>query len=84
MESETSEINIVTVTSKGTTTIPVEFRKKYKIREGTRLEASDTGDGVLFRPIPDLNDAFGIDGKKALEMTKKLDRDTEVEVTLDA
>ena len=83
MGSEDSDVKVVSVTSKGTTTIPVEFRKKYKITEGTRLEASDSGEGVLFRPIPQLNAAFGIDGEKALEIVKKLDHDTELEVILD-
>ena len=40
----------VVVTRKGQTTIPVELRRKYRIVEGSRLEAVDTGEGVLFRP----------------------------------
>ena len=39
----------VLVTRKGQTTIPARFRKKYGIREGTRLEVIDSGSGVLFR-----------------------------------
>ncbi len=40
----------VLVTGKGHTTIPIQLRKKYKICPGSRLEAIDTGEGVLFKP----------------------------------
>src|SRR2546425_567676 len=37
----------VVVTRKGQTTIPVDLRRKYKIQVGSRLEAIDTGSGIL-------------------------------------
>lgn len=40
----------VVVTRKGQTTIPIDLRKKYRIVEGSKLEAIDTGEGVLFKP----------------------------------
>ena len=39
----------VVVTRKGQTTIPIEFRRKYRIVEGSRLEVVDTGEGVLLK-----------------------------------
>jgi AbrB family looped-hinge helix DNA binding protein len=39
----------VLVTRKGQTTIPVELRVKYKIKEGTRLVVVDTGEGIMFK-----------------------------------
>jgi AbrB family looped-hinge helix DNA binding protein len=41
--------NEVVVTKKGQTTIPVRLRKKFKIEEGTKLEAVETNEGILFR-----------------------------------
>jgi AbrB family looped-hinge helix DNA binding protein len=40
----------VVVTKKGQTTIPVRFRKKFKIEEGTRLEVIETAESILFKP----------------------------------
>ena len=40
----------VVVTRKGQTTIPAEFRRKLKIEEGTRLEVTETKEGILFKP----------------------------------
>jgi len=39
----------VFVTRKGQTTIPVELRVKYNIKEDTRLVVVDAGDGIMFR-----------------------------------
>jgi len=55
----------VVVTRKGQTTIPIEFRKKYRIIEGSRLEVIDNGDGVLLRPKPSIFDMAGSGAKKA-------------------
>ena len=40
----------VVVTRKGQTTIPVALRRKYGLREGSRLTVEDTGKGILFIP----------------------------------
>jgi len=37
----------VVVTRKGHTTIPAELRRKYKIREGSRMLVEDAGNGIL-------------------------------------
>jgi AbrB family looped-hinge helix DNA binding protein len=66
----------VVVTRKGQTTIPVEMRRKYSIEEGSRLEAIDTGDGILLRPQQTTADLAGSGSKKAgvSEMKRLLDR----------
>ena len=65
----------VLVTRKGQVTIPVDHRKKFGIREGMRVAVTDTGDGILIKPIIPIQDLAGIDaGKIAItEMRKKLD-----------
>ncbi len=66
----------VRVTRKGQTTIPVELRKKYNIREGTRLLIVDTGDGILLKPLPTIEDLAGSGSKHAnpSEMKEILDK----------
>jgi AbrB family looped-hinge helix DNA binding protein len=41
--------NEVVVTKKGQTTIPARLRKRFNIEEGTKLEAVETDEGILFR-----------------------------------
>jgi len=66
----------VIVTKKGKTTIPIELRRKYNIREGTRLIVIDTGDGILLKPALTTADLAGSGAKYASpeEMKKLLDR----------
>jgi AbrB family looped-hinge helix DNA binding protein len=66
----------VLVTRKGQTTIPVEMRRKYAIEEGSRLEAIDTGYGILLKPEQTTVDLAGSGSKKARvsEMKHLLDR----------
>lgn len=66
----------VKVTRKGQVTIPVEYRRKLRIREGTRLIVSQDKDAIIMKPVPDIEDLAGIhSGKIALEeMRKELDR----------
>ena len=65
----------VVVTRKGQTTIPASLRAKYGIEEGTRLEAVDTGEGILFKPKKSFLDLAGSGAKHASveEMKKLLD-----------
>jgi len=65
----------VIVTRKGQTTIPASIRKKYGIREGTRLKVVDTNDGILFKLSPSTLDLAGSGSKYASpeEMKKRLD-----------
>jgi len=66
----------VTVTGNGRITIPVRLRKKYGLREGTRVQVTDTPSGLLFKPVLKMKPLAGADaGKWAYEeMTRKLDR----------
>jgi len=64
------------VTRKGQVTIPVEYRKKYRINEGARVLIEDTNDGLLIRPVQNLEEQAGIDAGKydAKELKMSLDR----------
>ena len=68
--------NVVKVTRRGQTTIPVEFRQKFGIKEGDQLMVEATEKGLLFRPIPRLEDMAGIDAKygKVEEIKKHIDK----------
>ena len=60
---------IVKVTRRGQTTIPIEFRKRHRIEEGSRLVVEDRGDSIVFRPVPRLEDLGG-----SLSKTTTLER----------
>jgi AbrB family looped-hinge helix DNA binding protein len=66
----------VLVTRKGQTTIPARLRKKYQIREGTRLEVIDSGSGILLKPKPNTADLAGSGAKYSTprEMKRLLDK----------
>jgi len=66
----------VVVTRKGQTTIPVDMRRKYKIEQGSRLEAIDTGSGILLKPGLTTADLAGSGKNHASvpEMKRLLDR----------
>ena len=68
--------NVVKVTRRGQTTIPLKFRKKFGIKEGTTLLVEATEKGVLFQVVPNLLDMAGIDSAYATpqEMKMKLDK----------
>ena len=63
----------VIVTRKGQTTIPIKFREKYNIEEGTRLQVLDTNDGILLKPKQSTLDLAGSGAKYASpDQMKKL------------
>ena len=68
--------NVVKVTRKGQTTIPVELRQKLGIKEGDKLlvEATEQGQ-ILFKPIRKLEECAGIYSKygKPEEIKKQID-----------
>ena len=66
----------VLVTRKGQTTIPARLRKKYGIREGTRLEVIDSGSGILLKRKPNTVDLAGSGSKYSTprEMKRLLDK----------
>jgi len=50
---------VIKVSSNGQMTIPVEFRRRHSIKEGSRLIVEDRGDALLLRPLPRLEDLGG-------------------------
>jgi AbrB family looped-hinge helix DNA binding protein len=68
--------NIVKVTRRGQTTIPAEFREKLGIKEGDELLVEVTEKGILFKPIPKLEDMAGIDAEYGTpeEIKKEIDK----------
>lgn len=68
--------SIVRVTRRGQTTIPVELREKYGIREGDELIVEDTSGGLLFKVIPRLEELAGVDSKfgKAEEIKREIEK----------
>lgn len=66
----------VVVTRKGQTTIPIRLRRKYGIREGTRLEVLDSGSGIIMKPKPSTLDLAGSGAEYSTpkEMKRLLDR----------
>ena len=67
---------LVKVARKGQVTISVELRKKYGIREGTKILARDDPKGILLTPVPPMGALAGIDAGKVTiqEMKNRLDR----------
>jgi AbrB family looped-hinge helix DNA binding protein len=55
---------VVKVTRRGQTTIPIEFRRRHAIDEGSRLVIEDRGDSMVIRPVPKLEDLGGSLSKK--------------------
>ena len=68
--------NIVKVTRKGQTTIPIEVRQKLVINEGDKLLVEATEGQVIFTPIRKLEECAGIYSKyaKPAEMKKHIDK----------
>lgn len=68
--------NIVKVTRRGQTTIPVKIRQKLGIKEGDELMVEATEKGLLFKPIRKLEDSAGMYAKygKVEEIKKELDK----------
>ncbi|MDH2899416.1 MAG: AbrB/MazE/SpoVT family DNA-binding domain-containing protein [archaeon] len=51
-----------TVTSKSMVNIPAKIRKKYLIREGTKIIFIENENGTLeLIPVPPLSELFGVD-----------------------
>jgi len=63
----------VTVTRKGQTTIPQELREKYGLKEGTKLDAVDAGDGILLRKALSTRDLTGTSKSTYDQLRKRLD-----------
>jgi len=63
----------VLVTRKGQVTIPIELRRKYKIKEGMKIIFEDSTSGIILKVIPRLQDLIGADAEKTdLQETIKI------------
>lgn len=67
---------VVKVTRRGQTTIPIALREKYGIKEGDELVVEDTGEGLLFKVLPKLEELAGIDAKfgKVEEIKQEIEK----------
>ena len=71
------------VTAKGQIVIPVELRRKYGIKSGTRIVITDNGDSITLKPVTEqrLRNLQGsLRGKgllKALVEERRLDQERE-------
>jgi antitoxin PrlF len=62
----------VKVTRKGQTTIPIEIREQLGIVEGDELMVETTGNSVIFKKIPRIEDCVGMfAGHASVEELKK-------------
>jgi AbrB family looped-hinge helix DNA binding protein len=52
------------VTHKGQVTIPAALRRKYGIKEGTKVIVEECGSGIVLKVVPRLEDLVGIDAGK--------------------
>lgn len=70
---EQKKITLSKVTRKGQITIPVRFRQKNEIKEGSSVEITDEGQKLIIQPVPDLMDQVGCDrGKYDVTKLKKM------------
>lgn len=53
------------ITKKGQMTIPVEYRRKYNLKEGVVVAFEETEEGLILRPVPDIADSAGALSKYA-------------------
>jgi AbrB family looped-hinge helix DNA binding protein len=72
---------VVKVTRRGQTTIPIEFRKRHRIEQGSRLVVEDRGDSIVLRPVARLEDLGGFLSKTTTSerLLKILDQSREDE-----
>ena len=65
--------NVATITSKGQVTVPASLRKKYGLKEGTRLVFVEAGDELRILREQDLDRMFAVFDRirKDTKMTRK-------------
>ncbi len=78
----------VKVHGKGLIVIPAEVRKRFGITPGSKLQLYVEGGSIRIVVPQDIRSLFGVDGEKALEVTRlileerKRERDTEIRARL--
>lgn len=70
---QTFDGNLVKVTRRGQTTIPLKIRRQCGIKEGDKLLVEVTDKGILFKPVPKLSNMAGIDaGYATMDKVNKM------------
>jgi len=71
----------VKVSSKGQVVIPIEIRKKFKIKKMVAFK--EKRGKIYIEPVMTFEDAFGIDGKAMYEVAREISKDRRKEVELE-
>ncbi len=69
---------VATVTSKSMVTIPSKIRKKYSLRQGSKVEFVEVEDGLLLVPLRSLRELRGAGKDKSgflISAVKELERE---------
>jgi AbrB family looped-hinge helix DNA binding protein len=73
-----------TVTEKGTVTIPVELRKKLRLKKGSKVRFVETEEGALIIPSLTFEELRGVIKKEiAYEIIKELEAERRQEAKRD-
>lgn len=66
----------VLVTRKGQVTVPIELRRKYRIKQGMKITFEDSPSGIVLKVVPRFQDLIGADAGKVdlQEALKELDK----------
>lgn len=73
-----------TITEKGTVTIPVEIRRKYKLKTGSKVRFVETEHGALLLPAPSMEELKGILSKEVgYKIIKEINAERMTEATRD-
>ena len=70
----------VKVHKKGLIVIPANVRKRFGIHEGTYLELVVEDNSIRLIVPRSLKDAFGVDGKRAMEVVKLIHASRRAEI----
>jgi AbrB family looped-hinge helix DNA binding protein len=63
-KQSTTALAVAKVTRKGQVTIPADFRREHRIREGGKVTFQRSGAGLVLMPVPPLDELVGIDSGK--------------------
>lgn len=69
---------MATVTSKSMVTIPAKIRRKYGLRQGSKIEFAEIEEGVLLVPLKSLRELRGVAKEKSgllVSAVKELERE---------
>lgn len=69
---------IARVSRKGQVVIPVHIRRKLRVSRLVTIK--EEGGRIVMKPVMSLEDAFGIDGSKMLDVAREIVRDRRREI----